>query len=662
VSALHFNRLRTRLLAVIMVGACLGMFVITMGILSDNISASVLFEDEESTKELLRSLAIDKDIAYASLEKPDSTFSVSEYFFTDNKQPLWQRSKARTYKVYTNDVYVGDESIAKLHIFSSGKSLHKQIVKTVLFSFFTAIGVALFIYIISLRLQRAITAPIESLNQTSKQVTQNGDYTLRSNITRSDEIGDLARGFNRMLDQIEQRDLKLEKTVQQRTAELERLADEFRHRAFHDSLTGLPNRALAVERFPSLIAHARRTSLPFAVFLIDLDNFKNINDTLGHDIGDQLLQSVSNRLLNNLRQEDIICRLGGDEFMVIAENLKGESPVDSIARKLLECTKEKINIDGKLLDITMSMGGALYPQHGSDLTSLKCAADIAMYAAKEAGKNQFKVFESSMETTTKQRLMVQNDLRSALENRHMRLYYQPQVDAHTQTVYGCEVLIRWQHEQYGLLYPDVFIPYAEESGLVQIIDYYVLEEACRQAKEWLDQNQTLVVSINLSGLHFHNHHIVERLEYALSKYELPAKYFAVELTEAVLISDAGTATQVVNAIKALGIKLSLDDFGVGYSSLNYLRTLPFDTVKLDKSFIAGILTNQQDQRLTEGIVELAARLHLHVVAEGVEDQEQVEYLNRIGCRYMQGYYFLPPRPQHEFENWLSNWKTKHHNT
>ncbi|WP_394201184.1 EAL domain-containing protein [Marinagarivorans algicola] len=686
----HFKKIRTRMLVVIMAGASLGLLVLAfafmlyiinllqhkresqlnaeLGVLAINIAASVMFEDEITTRELLQGLAVDDEVMYVEVTKktdnPKNVFRVVEFFNPQLQRRYHVRSSKETIAESTLDsfkhsVEVDGEVIGLLTAYVGDKQLKDQIFSTFVFTIGALISVFILVVFLGVRLQKSITYPIEQLNSTSKKVTEQGDYALRADANGEDELADLARAFNRMLDQIEQRDIMLEKTVKQRTIELERLADEFRYRAFHDSLTGLPNRALLTEQFPIFSAHARRSSTLFAVFLIDLDNFKNINDTLGHDVGDQLLKTVAERLSYTLRSEDLVCRLGGDEFLILVEDLHVPSDAQAIADKLFKIMNQSIVIDSKRLDITMSLGAALYPKHGYDLTSLKRAADIAMYASKEAGKNQYKVFESAMEITAKQRLIVQNDLRSALVNGDMQLYYQPQVYADNALMYGCEVLVRWRHHKYGLLFPDVFIPHAEDSGLVQFIDYYVLEMACKQAKLWLDEGRPLIVSINLSGLHFRNTKIIEKITHALEENKLPAEYLCVELTEAVLISDTEVATKIVKELKTLGLKISLDDFGVGYSSLNYLRTFPFDTVKLDKSFIASILTNPQDQRLTEGIITLASSLNLSVVAEGVENQEQMNYLSTIGCNRMQGYYFLPPRSLGEFERWWDKHILRH---
>ncbi len=669
-----------------------------LGVLATNIAASIIFEHESSARELLQGLVVDSDILFVEVQKLNGDFELTEFFnleyqpwlneFRQAAMHLYKKNPPKKIRhqttknnnesyfivelilpktalnpstvennidLFVHSVVIDGEEIALIKAYVSRSELRQQVLQTVALAILVFVVVGIFIFAVSHRLQQSITSPIEKLSLISRRVTQDGDYTLRADIVRKDELGELAQAFNRMLDQIEQRDLMLEKTVQQRTFELERLANEFRYRAFHDSLTGLPNRALLAERFAIILAHAKRHKKIFALFLMDLDNFKNINDTLGHDVGDELLVIIADRLTKTLRDEDFICRLGGDEFLIITENLPSQASSCRIAEKLFGMIATPILINGKHLNITMSLGGALYPDHGCDMTTLKRAADIAMYASKDLGKNQFKLFENSMEVTAKHRLMVQNDLRGALQNGDVKLYFQPQVNAKTHELYGCEVLVRWYHEKHGLLYPDVFIPYAEESGLVKLVDYYVLDMACKQAMIWLQQGKSMVVSINLSGLHFRNHDIVNKVKIALARYQLPARYLGVELTEAVLIADSAIATQVVTELKALGIRISLDDFGVGYSSLNYLRTLPLDVVKLDKSFVQSILVNSQDQRLTEGILKLAAGLGLHVVAEGVESKEHMDYLVSINCHVMQGYYFLPPRAKEDFERWCDHW-------
>ncbi|MBB3169785.1 putative bifunctional diguanylate cyclase/phosphodiesterase [Simiduia aestuariiviva] len=670
-----FNKIKHKLLAMIMAGALLGMLFLTLvfvihtvsllekkrnhqistelGILATNIAASVMFQDETAARELLRGMVADRDIFFVEIDTPGKDFDVRESLH-DNVSESGNLSNR--YELFIYPISVDGEQIGILKAYADDSSLDQQISFTITTSLFIFIFIAALIYLLSFKLQAIITSPIAELIGLSKKVTEDGDYSLRAPDLGSDEIGMLADDFNRMLEQIEQRDLMLEKTVQQRTAELEKLADEFRHRAFHDVLTGLPNRALLSERFHSVVSHSKRTQEPFGLFLLDLDNFKNINDTLGHELGDEVLKTTASRLLSCLRDEDLVCRLGGDEFLIIAESFNEPDSAHRVSEKLLTSLSESMIVNGKRLDVKMSIGCAVFPMHGDNLTALKRAADIAMYAAKESGKNQYKIFHTDMEATSKHRLMVQNDLRSAIKQGEIQLYYQPQVNVRSHEVYGCEVLVRWRHPKHGLLAPDLFIPHAEESGLVPLIDYYVIEGACRQAKEWLDEGLDLVVSVNLSGLHFRDRKVVDALRRALDITGLPPNYLGVELTEAVLISDSELAIQVVGEIKDLGIKISLDDFGVGYSSLNYLRTLPFDVVKLDKSFISGILTSPQDQRLTEGIMNLAASLQLDVVAEGVESSEQADYLQGINCYLLQGYFFLPPRPKAEFESWLASWQ------
>ncbi len=506
-------------------------------------------------------------------------------------------------------------------------------------------------------MQKIITAPIIALNRLAREVAKSRDYSLRSRVDKEDEIGELSQEFNRMLAQIENRDVMLEKQVQQRTAELEKLAEEFRHRAFHDPLTGLPNRAYLSEYFLTATAHARRNQEQMLLMLLDLDNFKTINDSLGHNYGDELLKVVADRLKSALRSEDAVVRLGGDEFVVLVENITRQ--VDAhvvaqrVAQQILQEVQGEVDIHGRSIRVTTSIGGSFFPEHGTDLVALKRSADIAMYHSKSQGRNRFSIFTPRMEHSAVQRLIVQNDLDQGLQEDQFRLLYQPKLDAASDTVIGCEALVRWSHPREGLLTPDHFIPFAEENGMIRDIDYYVMDRACEQAFAWYQQEGLeLPVSINLSADHFTDRRIVARVREALERTGVPPRLLEVEVTEAMLIHDPELALEVLGAIRELGVSVSLDDFGIGYSSLNYLRTLPVDLIKLDRSFVGNILTDKHGERLTRGIVALANGLELEILAEGVETDQQRDKLLEIGCRLMQGYFFLRPCEPESMLQWL----------
>lgn len=636
-----------------------------MDMMAENLAAPMMFEDDAAAMDVLSSIRADSSVLASEVRTVGGAFNViylNEELVEEYRNYAKLRNENvlehREVQTYQKRMFDGQEEIGSLIVYVSSFETKAQLQMVVTFAFGIFCITAVLVFFISRRFQRAITQPIEMLSALSKKVSQTKDYSLRVSIETEDEIGQLSQDFNSMLIQVEQRDLMLESKVKTRTVELERLADEFRHRAFHDSLTGLPNRALLYEEFPKAAAHAKRINKKMGLLLLDLDNFKTINDTLGHDFGDELLKTFSKRLMLSLREEDLICRLGGDEFIILVEDLNSADDIEVIAKNIFAAQRDDIVVKNKKLDVGVSIGGALYPDHGIDITTLKRAADIAMYHSKDAGKNQFHLFQAQMEEVTKQRLIVQNDLKAAIEEEQLELYYQPKIDARNDHVTGCEVLVRWNHPHYGVLFPDTFIPFAEEAGHMYLIDHYVLERSFKQAYEW-SEVYGLSMAINLSGAHFQNEKIIVKLRELFKKYPIDPSLIELEVTEAVLISDPDMALDLLTQIKSLGVKLALDDFGVGYSSLSYLRTFPVSTIKLDKSFIFNITTNEQDQRLTKGIISLAKDLEIHVVAEGVETEEHERFLKEIDCDSLQGYHYLKPSKLAEFEQWLIKWRKLH---
>lgn len=517
-------------------------------------------------------------------------------------------------------------------------------------AFLFAIALA---FLVGWLIQKIISDPLKALQRLSQNVIDSGDYSLRARIVSQDELGQLAEAVNRMLTQIEQRDLMLEKQVGQRTKELQHLAEEFRYRALHDTLTGLPNRALLADEYNRAVAHANRVGKRFAVLLLDLDNFKTINDSYGHDLGDELLKQVANRIRGVLRGEDMICRLGGDEFVVLVEDVENEDDVRRVGHNLLSALHADIWLLDRSLRIGVSIGASIYPQHGVELVDLKRHADIAMYRAKDAGKNQIVLFEPSMQQQAIFRMLVQNDLRDAIVRDEFELYFQPQVNVRLFSLRGCEVLVRWHHPTQGFLLPEDFIPLAEENGLIRNLDYHVLRKAATCAQRWRHEyNLEIPIAVNFSGIHFRSDAIVATIKETLQQTGLPAELLVVELTEAVMIDDPDTARRVVAAIRSLGVKIALDDFGVGYSSLHYLRTLAVDEVKLDRSFCLAVHKDEKERRMAKGIISLTRDFAVGLIAEGVECGVQADALLSIGCDVMQGYHYGEPQPEAKFLAWI----------
>lgn len=627
-------------------------------LLSKSVAPVLESRDKKSANKMLATLSMDPAIISASLYVAGENESLAAYYFLKNDR-LPGGSRTGNFVKRKQDVFVDGEVRGQLVVVMSQEEIETQSRHLFLYSVSVLTIAVLLVLIGALRLQKMITGPIVSLNRLSQEVARTRDYSLRSTIDRQDEIGELSKEFNRMLAQVQNRDVMLEKQVQQRTAELEKLAEEFRHRAFHDSLTWLPNRAYLNEFFDSAATNARRTRMKMLMLLLDLDNFKTINDSLGHNVGDELLKTVARDLRSSLRECDTIVRLGGDEFIVLITHIDECSDcahlADTIASKIIDSVQGESKVGDHLIHITASIGGSIFPDHGKDLVTLKRSADIAMYNAKNQGRNQFSLFEQSMEHFTRERLVIQNDLRQALKEEQLRLVYQPKIDARNDMVIGCEALVRWEHPTEGLLSPAHFIAFAEENGMVRDIDYYVLERACLQARLWRDiQADPIKVAVNLSAAHFADHAIVAKIRDVLQSTQLAPENLEVEITEAMLINNPEIALDVLLEIRKLGVCVSLDDFGVGYSSLSYLRTLPVDIVKLDRSFIQNILTNPHDARLTRGIIALTRGLGLDVLAEGIETEEQEKCLLDIGCYLMQGYLYLRPCTALEFVVWLQD--------
>ena len=613
--------------------------------LSLNIGPAILFDDQLAASEMLSTLAVDETVLEAKLFR-GTDLLLAHYRLNDEPFPADSL-------MFSKAVTLDDEILGDLQVLVTQSPLNRQIDRLFKFSLLTYVMVSLVIYLMSLWVQRLISEPIVKLNRVVEEVTKTRRYKTRVVQTSNDEIGQLGQQFNRMLSRIEERDKMLEKKVASRTAELQRMAEEFRHRAFHDSLTGVYNRAYLADYFEKAVAHAQRFDNHFAVLLLDVDNFKTINDTLGHDVGDELLQYVVRQLRKSLRRDDLIVRIGGDEFVMLLENIEHINHVPCLADLIVDTVRQETFVGEQRIEVTVSIGGSVYPQHGSDMTSLKRTADIAMYKAKVQGRNQFCLYNRDMVDLSDQRLVVQNNMRTAIDEHQLKVYYQPKVDALTQRVVGCEALVRWIHSDYGMLAPDSFIPIAEKCGLIKELDRYVLHQACVQAKRWQEERGLgIPIAVNLSALHFTSNAIVKTLEHELKLADLDCGLLEIEVTEAVLIDDPAAALEALSGIRQLGVKISLDDFGTGYSSLNYLRSLPVSLVKIDRSFVTNMLTDDRDNRLTCGIIALIQGMELNVLAEGVETLEQEAHLLKLGCSQLQGYAYAKPCPADEFLEWV----------
>jgi diguanylate cyclase (GGDEF)-like protein/PAS domain S-box-containing protein len=413
--------------------------------------------------------------------------------------------------------------------------------------------------------------------------------------------------------------------------------------AYYDALTGLPNRTLLQDRIAKALASARRQKHKVALLFLDLDRFKDINDSLGHSFGDILLQEVSARLKGWAREQDTVARLGGDEFLIVLTNVKDIPDAAVAAERLMDTMAAGLVIQGHSLSVSCSMGISVFPEHGADSETLIKHADAAMYCAKEHGRNNFQFFTADMNDQVVERLTLENGLRLALEKEELFLVYQPQIDIATGRITGLEALLRWEHPKLGLVPPDKFIRIAENTGLIMPIGEWVLRTACAQARKWQEEGILAVpVAINVSAVQFRQDGFCDLTGRVLCETGLASQYLELELTESLLLSNAHVTFSVLQDLRAMGLKLAIDDFGTGYSSLSYLKHFPVSKLKIDRSFIRDVAVNPDDAAITAAIISMAKSLNLKVIAEGVEDEAQMSFLRAHQCDEIQGYYFSKP--------------------
>lgn len=425
--------------------------------------------------------------------------------------------------------------------------------------------------------------------------------------------------------------------------------------ASHDSLTGLPNRAFLVERLTHSLTLAKRKNHQIALLFLDLDRFKHVNDTIGHEAGDQLLQTVAARLTTCIRETDTLARLGGDEFVVLAEGFDNAGYLTGLAERILSTISEPFHLRGYEYYLGVSIGISMHPDDGEDGNILLRCADSAMYAAKESGRNNYQFFTPELNARTQRRYHLEKNLRYALHNEEFLLHYQPKIDLQSGRIVGAEALLRWQHADGGLTSPNDFIPVAEETGLIVPIGRWVLEKACHQVAEWRARlAPDLRIAVNLSPRQFQDERLVEIITEVLQHTGLPAHVLELEITESLLMGDTEKIMPLFEALTRLGVVFSLDDFGTGYSSLSYLHRFPISNLKIDRSFINGIPHNRDSVALTQTIIAMANSLAMNVTAEGVEQENQMAFLKEAGCHEMQGFYFSKPVTAKEFEILIMN--------
>ncbi|MFA6197173.1 MAG: EAL domain-containing protein [Sulfurimonas sp.] len=445
---------------------------------------------------------------------------------------------------------------------------------------------------------------------------------------------------------------ELEEKVEEKTKELKNQSETLDHLAHHDSLTGLPNRLLFLDRLKQAIKHAKRRNKNVTILFLDLDRFKEVNDTFGHEIGDKLLREVASRLLNCVRDEDTIARLGGDEFTIILEDV-GQNEVIKIAKNIIKAMQEPVYIRNQELYTTFSVGISSYPEDGNTSSVLIRNADTAMYKAKENGKNKYEFYNSKMTEVAFERLMMESGLRRAIDENEFLTYFQPKINAMNGKVIGSEALVRWQHPLLGLVPPMKFLSLAEDIGLIKYIDEWMMMNTLKTIKRFQDEGiHTGIVSLNISMKHLEDKQFMQYLQETIMNIGFDTSFLELEITESQIMKNPVSAIDTLKNIRSMGIRISIDDFGTGYSSLSYLKRLPINNLKIDREFIIDAYKDEEDASIVRAIIALAKSLNLSYIAEGVETKEQLDFLLEEGCHDIQGYYYSKPLPEDAFKEFL----------
>ena len=618
---------------------------------SENLSAAIVFNDRKSATDILASLKAFSDISQATAVDANDLV-VAQYVRAQPQATAIaldadRKSRRNFYRFTASKLMLGQSfdfrgaHLGTIHIDADlGPAIGRLCWYALLVALVMLCSLAL-AHAMLVRLQLFVTAPLLALAQTSALISTQGDFSIRAKVNPSADIGMLAIAFNAMLDRIQEREAELENEI----AERRRIEVKLDLLAHFDSITGLHNRHFFNERLHCVVARARTLGECALVMFLDLDNFKTINDTLGHATGDALLKIVSSRLAASVRLGDTISRIGGDEFAIILENVPGPAIGPQVAEKCLAALAEVISIAGTDIYITASIGIACCPDDGADMHALLKFSDTAMYCAKSAGKNTYKVFTASMQGDAPKRFAMERNLRRALEFDQFVLLYQPKIDLRCGRIDGVEALLRWRHPELGLISPVEFIALAEETGLIIPIGNWVLRTACRQLAAWhVSGWPEARMAVNISGRQLQQDVFVAQLLAIITDTGAAPHGLELELTESMLVDADAKTIAKLDALRASGIALAIDDFGTGYSSMSYLKMFPINTLKIDRSFVRDLPANVQDAAIATAIIAMARSLNLHVVAEGVETAGQAAFLRACGCHSGQGFLYSEAVP------------------
>lgn len=623
-------------------------------IIGENLTASIAFNDAKSAQTLLEALRwspyIQQVVVLDNKGRVFSSYPAQTKIDLDKKSAFWRYlSNVRIQQ----PIKIGSQQVGQIHIGASLNHIYIQLSQFLLFTLLTMLLAGALGVLMIRRLQTYITKPIIELTSSMRLVSSTDNYALRFNFESKDELGELATGFNAMLSQIQSHQAELNSELLLR----KQAEDRLQQLAFYDVVTKLPNRYHFNESMASVVAASIRHNILCCIMIIDLDDFKIVNDTLGHHVGDDLLFAVGQRFSHELRTDDILCRIGGDEFALILDNLLNMDQAKHVAQKIIHMMSLPFHLDNRDIFIGASIGISFCPNDSTSIPALLKNADAAMYNAKKLGKNYFQMYLPEMEAINLRRFKLESALHQALNNNELFLHYQPQIDIQSNKTIGFEALLRWKNSELGMISPLDFIPLAEDNGLIIPIGEFVLYEACLQAQRWRECYAIdTSMSVNLSGRQLIQPNIVERIMSIVNSTKLPFHLVTIELTESILMDHSQETLHKLEKLSASGFTISIDDFGTGYSSMSYLKRYPIKTLKIDRSFVSDLPDDANDVAITQAIIALGKNLGMKLVAEGVETEAQLEFLKTHQCDVVQGYFYSRPVPADLAEHFIASQK------
>jgi len=619
-------------------------------ILVESLDTTSLFEDAKATKDTLHILRTFSDVSHAAIyDKSGHLFaSYTSLNSTINYLPTFDPSQ------YGNNVQFGDqakslalpilgaapnrEQIGTFTIHMDLSEAYKNLFKQIGIALLIGLFILAAISILLTKLQESFTLPLLALTKVMRSVSEEGDFSARADASSNDEIGQLAKVFNHMIEELSRREYSLHEELKERRNIEEKLSEI----AHFDPVTSLPNRHSFDNQIDRVLLNHKYDHEKFALMYVDLDNFKYVNDTFGHHLGDLLLARIGKRMRTSLRQGDYVARLGGDEFVIIMSDFTSDSQISEVANKLLTAMQAPFTVEGREVFISASIGISICPTNGNDSESLKRHADAAMYLAKKLGKNNFQFYQEELSNTQKNRIITETSLRRSIERDEIAVYYQPIVKIESERIVGFEALARWIRQDGELIKPEKFIPLAEEIGLIIDIGKFVLDTATTQTAAWVNQFGLSFIAVNFSSRQFKQNNIVDDIFNSLESAKLQPANFEMEITESLLMDNTLDSMNLLYKLIDKGMGVAIDDFGTGYSSLSYITSFPISKIKIDQSFVAKLPDDKSALAVVTAITGLARSLKLKIVAEGIETREQLDCLTELGCQYGQGYLFSKP--------------------